>query len=102
MFTFARRSTAAMPLFLLFSLLFSLATHAAEPSYRKGQFVEPAYEGWWENDDGTFSFIFGYHNENWEEELKIPVGEANFFSPGDADRGQPTHFLPRRNRSPSR
>jgi len=26
------------------------------------------------------------------------VGENNQFSPGDADRGQPTHFLPRRNR----
>ncbi len=98
MFTFARRSTAVTPLFLLFACLFTLSTQAAEPSYRKGQYVEPAYEGWWENDDGTFSFIFGYHNENWEEELKIPVGEANFFSPGEADRGQPTHFLPRRNR----
>ncbi|MBU2098348.1 MAG: hypothetical protein KKD00_06275, partial [Gammaproteobacteria bacterium] len=26
------------------------------------------------------------------------VGENNFFSPGDADRAQPTRFLPRRNR----
>ncbi|MBL4820851.1 MAG: hypothetical protein JKY98_07660 [Gammaproteobacteria bacterium] len=26
------------------------------------------------------------------------MGENNFFSPGQADRGQPTHFLPRRNR----
>jgi len=37
-------------------------------------------------------------NENWEEELDIPLGENNFFSPGEIDRGQPTHFLPRRNR----
>jgi hypothetical protein len=37
-------------------------------------------------------------NLNWGEELDLPVGEANGFSPGDADRGQPTHFLPRRNR----
>jgi len=28
----------------------------------------------------------------------MPVGENNNFSPGDMDRGQPTHFLPRRNR----
>ena len=37
-------------------------------------------------------------NKNWEEELDVAVGPANGFSPGDADRGQPTHFLPRRNR----
>ncbi len=70
----------------------------AQPSYRKGQYLEPAYEGWRQNADGTYVFIFGYQNENWEEELKIPVGENNFFSPGLEDRGQPTHFLPRRNR----
>lgn len=70
----------------------------AAQTYRKGQHVEPAYEGWRPNPDGTFSFMFGYMNENWEEEPNVPVGENNFFSPGDADRGQPTHFLPRRNR----
>jgi len=70
----------------------------AQPSYRKGQYLEPAYEGWRQNADGTYVFIFGYQNENWEEEVKIPVGEKNFFSPGLEDRGQPTHFLPRRNR----
>ena len=26
------------------------------------------------------------------------LGNTTFFSPGEADRGQPTHFLPRRNR----
>lgn len=67
-------------------------------TYRSGRHVEPAYEGWRPNPDGTFSFMFGYMNENWEEELDVPVGDNNFFTPGDADRGQPTHFLPRRNR----
>jgi hypothetical protein len=37
-------------------------------------------------------------NRNWEEELNVPVGADNSFSPGNADQGQPTHFLPRRNR----
>lgn len=86
----------AMTFLLLCAAFLSTAAHA--DTYRKGQYIEPAYEGWWENDDGTFSFIFGYHNENWEEELDIPVGDNNQFSPGNADRGQPTHFLPRRNR----
>lgn len=70
----------------------------AQLSYRKGQHIEPAYEGWRENEDGTFSFLFGYFNENWEQEIQVPVGANNYFSPGDADRGQPAHFLPRRNR----
>jgi hypothetical protein len=37
-------------------------------------------------------------NRNWEEEIDVPVGPGNGFSPGAADQGQPTHFLPRRNR----
>lgn len=67
-------------------------------TYQSGRHVEPAYEGWRPNADGTFSFMFGYMNENWLEEPDVEIGENNFFSPGDADRGQPTHFLPRRNR----
>jgi len=83
---------------VLVLLSISLGNTWAQNSYRKGQYIEPAYEGWQENEDGSFSFIFGYQNENWEEELDVPVGENNFFSPGLEDRGQPTHFLPRRNR----
>jgi len=67
-------------------------------SYSFGQNIEVAYEGWRPLEDGTFNFMFGYMNENWEEEPDIEIGENNFFSPGDPDRGQPTHFLPRRNR----
>ena len=37
-------------------------------------------------------------NRNWEEEIDVPVGAENGFSVGGADQGQPTHFLPRRNR----
>lgn len=88
-------------LIILFSisLLIALTIETVwSESFLKGQYIEPAYEGWQQNEDGTFSFLFGYQNENWEEELDIPVGENNFFSPGLEDRGQPTHFLPRRNR----
>jgi len=83
---------------LSFALLIFITPATAQLSYTKGQHIEPAYEGWRENQDGSFSFIFGYFNENWEEEPNILVGENNFFSPGEQDRGQPTHFLPRRNR----
>ena len=70
----------------------------AQLSYQRGQNVAPAYEGWLENEDGSFTMVFGYMNRNWAEELDVAVGEDNFFSPGPADRGQPTHFRPRRNR----
>ena len=83
---------------LLLAVLALVSGTAAAQSYRTGQHVEPAYEGWRQNEDGTYSFMFGYMNENWEESPDVPVGENNYFSPGDADRGQPTHFLPRRNR----
>jgi hypothetical protein len=67
-------------------------------SYTSGQNVAPAYEGWEEAADGTKYFLFGYMNRNWEEELDVAIGAENSFSPGAPDQGQPTHFLPRRNR----
>ncbi|MBL4821120.1 MAG: hypothetical protein JKY98_09065 [Gammaproteobacteria bacterium] len=72
--------------------------NADDNGYSKGEHIEAGYEGWRENSDGTTTFFFGYMNENWDEELDVPIGENNFFSPGEFDRGQPTHFLPRRNR----
>ena len=74
------------------------ALFAQSLSYTSGQTVTPAYEGWEQDPDGSKYFVFGYMNKNWEEELDVPIGPANSFAPGDADRGQPTHFLPRRNR----
>ena len=84
---------------LLLAVLFTVSPQLLfADTFQTGQHIEPAYEGWRPNADGSFSFMFGYMNENWSEEPDAPVGENNFFSPGDADRGQPTHFLPRRNR----
>jgi hypothetical protein len=77
-------------------------------TYSKGQNVAPAYEGWEQAPDGTKYFVFGYMNRNWEEEIDVPIGPDNGFSLGSDrgvgapgvifDQGQPTHFLPRRNR----
>lgn len=67
-------------------------------TYSRGQNVAPAYEGWEQDADGTKYFLFGYMNRNWEEELDVPIGPENGFNVGGADQGQPTHFLPRRNR----
>jgi hypothetical protein len=80
-------------------LLWTPGTVAAQGlTFNKGQSVSPAFEGWSNNPDGSFNLIFGYMNRNWEEEPDIPVGPDNQFSPGAQDRGQPTHFKPRRNR----
>ena len=84
---------------LLFVLAASpQAAEAQRHTYTKGQPLYPAYEGWTRNDDGSIDMLFGYMNENWVEELDIPVGPDNQFAPVRADQGQPTHFLPRRNR----
>ena len=49
---------------------------ASAQSYSRGQNVSPAYEGWEKNLDGSFNFLFGYMNRNWEEELDVPVGSG--------------------------
>ncbi len=72
--------------------------NAGRRSYATGQEVVPAYEGWEQNDDGSFNLVFGTMNRNWEEDLHIPIGPHNHIEPGGPDRGQPTYFLPRRNR----
>ena len=71
---------------------------ASRRAYPAGQEVVPAYEGWEQNPDGSFNLVFGTMNRNWEEELHIPIGPDNNIEPGGPDQGQPTHFLPRRNR----
>ncbi len=35
-----------------------------EPKHDSGQSVTAAYEGWFHNDDGTFSLLVGYYNRN--------------------------------------
>lgn len=82
----------------LLLLTIPLGVEAQGLTYSSGQTVTPAFEGWERNPDGSYNLLFGYLNRNWEEELDIPVGPDNRFSPGPGDRGQPTHFLPRRNR----
>jgi hypothetical protein len=73
------------------------APHAtAQILHARGQNVVPVYEGWERNPDGTFTMVFGYFNRNLEEQPYVPVGPDNAFEPGDPDRGQPTHFYPRR------
>lgn len=79
-------------------VVLSVSADAQSLSYSSGQNVSPAYEGWEIGTDGVKYFVFGYMNRNWQEEIDVPIGPDNSFNIGGADQGQPTHFLPRRNR----
>ena len=78
--------------------LLAAAPAAVAKTYHSGQNLQPVFEGWMQNPDGTFEMLFGYLNRNYEEELNIPVGPDNFLEPGDIDQGQPSYFYPRRQR----
>ena len=85
----------------LFTMMTMGTRASAQIQYASGQNVAPVFEGWEHNPDGTFSMVFGYLNRNYEEEMDIPLGVDNtIVIKGESlgDRGQPTHFYPRRQR----
>lgn len=94
----SRRWGLAFGLCCAVVLLIGQTAAAQRLSYSEGQVVWPAFEGWEEDADGTRYFLFGYMNRNWDEEPDVSIGPDNDIQPGGPDLGQPTHFLPRRNR----
>jgi hypothetical protein len=64
-----------------------------EPLHESGAGITGAFEGWFQNADGSYSLLLGYFNRNLKQELDIPIGPGNRIEPGGPDRGQPTHFL---------
>ncbi len=68
----------------------------SEPRRQFGASVTGAFEGWFENADGSRSFLVGYLNRNLTQALDVPIGPNNRIEPGGPDLGQPTHFLPGR------
>src|SRR5438128_1162605 len=93
------KSTAAFILALLMTVSLGAqnASQLVNLRHWSGQGVAPVYEGFDINPDGSYNMWFGYMNRNYEEELDLPVGPDNSFEPG-GDRGQPTHFTPRRHK----
>jgi hypothetical protein len=89
---------AATSVFAALLLVAQLPTELPSTKFSSGQDIQPYFEGWVHNADGTFDLVFGYFNRNWQEELAIPAGSDNSVEPGGPDRGQPTYFLPRRQR----
>ena len=87
----------------------------AQTLHRFGESIQPIYEGFERNSDGTFTMWFGYLNRNYDETPNISISTNNSFyeaedvnlagaldqglvlsDPGSPDRGQPTYFYPRR------
>jgi len=94
----ARRATWTLGALALTLIVMTATRTRAQMRYARGQNVAPAFEGWERNADGTISMVFGYLNRNYEEEVDIPIGPNNRVDVGGDDRGQPTHFYPRRQR----
>ena len=67
--------------------------------FNQGQAVQPIFDGWSRNEDGSYTMHFGYLNRNYIEEPHAPIGPLNRIEPGGPDRGQPTYFYPRTNRA---
>ena len=64
-----------------------------QPSSPGNRTLAPFMEGWYANEDGTYSISFGYLNAN-EDTLVIPLGGGNFLDPVQFDGMQPTIFYP--------
>jgi len=94
-FVSARRVVAAVA--LVSSLMVSGAAAqqelVMEPLKDAGLTVYPAFEGWFQNADGTYTILIGYYNRNKKQILDVPIGPNNRIEPGGPDQGQPTHFL---------
>jgi hypothetical protein len=66
---------------------------AGEASAQRNQPIYPAYDGFLKNADGTYTLAFGYFSHNGED-VSIPPGQDNTFTPDPGDRQQPVVFKP--------
>jgi len=97
--TCLRKACDARALAVIFSAaMIASPSTSGQLQYASGQSIAPEFAGWVANSDGSFDMVFGYMNRNYEEHPHVPIGPNNKFEPGEIDRGQPTYFLPRRNR----
>ena len=64
-----------------------------QPLSTDNHILAPFMEGWYANEDGTYTISFGYSNANLDT-LYIPVGEDNLLDPAQFNGMQPTVFLP--------
>jgi hypothetical protein len=70
-----------------------LALAAAPAAAQVNQPIYPAYDGFLQNPDGSYTLAFAYFSHN-SEPVTIAPGEQNAFAPAPLDRQQPTTFKP--------
>lgn len=68
----------------------------SEPPRQFGASITGAFEGWFDDPDGTHNFLVGYLNRNMSMAMDVPIGPNNRIEPGGPDMGQPSHFEPGR------
>ena len=69
------------------------------PRVEAGEYIHPFFEGWFELEDGSRVFSYGYFNRNLDPDpAYIPRGEDNFIEPAEFDGTQPDWFPVRRER----
>jgi hypothetical protein len=76
----------------------ALLVAGARPSAQFEKTISSTFDGWSHLPDGSYDLVFGYMNRN-ASEVDVPLGAANQLDPAPADRGQPTSFLPGRQRN---
>ena len=70
---------------------------AAQPRAQFEKTISTTFDGWKQQPDGSFDLVFGYMNRN-ASAVEVPLGPANAVDPAPPDQGQPTMFLPGRQR----
>src|SRR6476660_2907304 len=76
----------------------ALLVAGARPQAQFEKMVSTTFDGWNKLPDGSYELVFGYMNRN-PTEIEVPLGVANQVDPAPADHGQPTSFLPGRQRA---
>lgn len=87
---------------LLMGLLMAAPLHAQLPERLRdyplgtpgasGEAVAPMFNGWFKNEDGSTTMVFGFANQNRETIVDVPLGPNNKLEPEQFDGVQPTHF----------
>lgn len=62
------------------------------PPNSNRNFVAPYFDGFYQNEDGTYTLSFGFMNRNDEDVIEIALGGDNYIEPAQFDGAQPTAF----------
>src|SRR6188768_3496197 len=68
------------------------AQQISEPQRGFGASITGAYEGWFDNADGSHNFLIGYLNRNFTQPVDVPIGVNNRWSRAGPIGGSPRTF----------